>query len=130
MAQDDGITVGIELPKLYTWDFKTGQYKMILNQDGKITKNYKGGIYVKYGETYGDDGLWEGSLYVFDDRMGTEFSDHAKVIGTCIHCGGKTSNYENCALKTCNELVLICGACKQDEAKLYHTADCYQAVAV
>ena len=28
-----------------------------------------GGI-VKYGEEYGDDGLWEGSLYVFDGRMG------------------------------------------------------------
>ena len=26
-----------------------------------------GGI-VRYGETFGDDGLWEGSLYVFDGR--------------------------------------------------------------
>lgn len=82
-----------------------------------------GGI-AKYGEKYGDDGLWEGSLYVFDDRMGMEFSDHAKVIGTCIHCSDSTSNYENCALKSCNELVLICDTCKQDDAKLYHTADC------
>lgn len=82
-----------------------------------------GGI-VKYGEKYGDDGLWEGSLYVFDDRMGMEFSDHAKVIGECIHCGEPTSNYENCALKSCNDLVLICETCKQDEAKLYHTSEC------
>lgn len=84
-----------------------------------------GGI-VKYGEKYGDDGLWEGSLYVFDDRMGVEFTDHAKIIGTCIHCGKPTSNYENCALKSCNDLVLICETCKQDETKLYHTADCYE----
>lgn len=55
-----------------------------------------GGI-VKYGETYGDDGLWEGQLYVFDGRMGMRFSDHAKVIGECIHCGGSTSNYKLCA---------------------------------
>ncbi len=82
-----------------------------------------GGI-VKYGEKYGDDGLWEGSLYVFDDRMGVEFSDHAKVIGECIHCGNKTSNYENCALKSCNDLVLICEDCKEDPAKLYHTDAC------
>lgn len=82
-----------------------------------------GGI-VKYGEKYGDEGLWEGSLYVFDDRMGVKFSDKAVDVGECIHCGGKTSNYENCALKTCNELVLICDSCKQDEAKLYHTAAC------
>jgi UPF0176 protein len=86
-----------------------------------------GGI-VKYGEKYGDDGLWEGSLYVFDDRMGVEFSDHAKVIGECIHCGGATSNYENCALKSCNDLVLICESCKQDAAKLYHTNACRVAV--
>jgi UPF0176 protein len=69
-----------------------------------------GGI-VKYGEEYGDDGLWEGSLYVFDDRMGVKFSDKAKDIGDCIHCGGKTSNYENCANKACNKLVLMCDQC-------------------
>lgn len=70
-----------------------------------------GGI-VKYGEKYKDDGLWEGSLYVFDDRMGMKFSDRAKDIGICIHCAGKTSNYENCANAACNNLVLICEQCK------------------
>jgi UPF0176 protein len=70
-----------------------------------------GGI-VKYGETFADDGLWEGSLYVFDDRMNVTFSDKAKDIGECIHCQVKTSNYENCALKSCNDLVLICKNCK------------------
>jgi predicted sulfurtransferase len=63
---------------------------------------------------------------VFDDRMGTEFSDHAKVIGACIHCAGPTSNYENCALKTCNELVLICDTCLTDETKRFHTVECYK----
>lgn len=82
-----------------------------------------GGI-VKYGEAYGDDGLWEGNLYVFDGRMGVNFSDHAKVIGRCIHCGGPTSNYENCAEPSCNELVLICEACKQDPAKRFHADVC------
>lgn len=69
-----------------------------------------GGI-VKYGEEYGDDGLWEGSLYVFDDRMGMKFSDKAKDIGQCVHCNAKTSNYENCANKACNKLVLMCENC-------------------
>jgi len=69
-----------------------------------------GGI-VKYGEQYADDGLWEGSLYVFDGRMGTKFSDKAVDIGQCIHCQNKTSNYENCANKACNDLVLICKDC-------------------
>ena len=41
-----------------------------------------GGI-VKYGNAFGDDGLWEGSLYIFDSRMKMDFSDHTKVIGKC-----------------------------------------------
>jgi UPF0176 protein len=98
---------------------------LMKNRGFKDVYQMDGGI-VKYGEKYGDDGLWEGSLYVFDDRMGMEFSDHAKTIGTCIHCAGPTSNYENCALKSCNELVLICDTCLQDEAKRYHTGACYQ----
>jgi UPF0176 protein len=88
-----------------------------------------GGI-VKYGEEYGDDGLWEGSLYIFDQRMGMKFSDKAQDIGECIHCGGKTSNYENCANKACNKLVLICANCKQDTALLFHTPLCHAQTAV
>ena len=84
-----------------------------------------GGI-VKYGESYGDDGLWEGALRVFDNRMTMEFSDHAKTIGECIHCGKSTSNFENCANKACNELVLICEKCKQDPDKLFHTLECQE----
>lgn len=82
-----------------------------------------GGI-VKYGEAYGDDGLWEGSLRVFDDRMTVNFSDHTKTIGECTHCGGSTSNFENCALAECNDLVLICENCKQNPDLLFHTVDC------
>ncbi len=82
-----------------------------------------GGI-VKYGEKYGDDGLWEGSLRVFDKRMTVEFSDHAKVIGECTHCKGNTANFENCALSECNDLVLICENCKQNPDLLFHDAKC------
>jgi UPF0176 protein len=82
-----------------------------------------GGI-VKYGEAYGDDGLWEGSLRVFDDRMTVEFSDHVKTIGECTHCGGKTSNFENCAFANCNDLVLICEDCKTNPDLLFHTEAC------
>jgi len=84
-----------------------------------------GGI-VKYGEAYGDDGLWEGSLRVFDDRMTVDFSDHAKTIGECSHCGGPTNNFENCAHAECNDLVLICLNCKQNPDLLYHTDECRQ----
>lgn len=87
-----------------------------------------GGI-VKYGEAYGDDGLWEGSLRVFDNRMTVDFSDHTKTIGECTHCKKKTSNFENCAYANCNELVLICDECKQNPDLLFHTDECRKAVA-
>ena len=45
----------------------------------------QGGI-VRYGEQFGDDGLWDGSLYIFDNRMSMDFSDHTKTLGTCDDC--------------------------------------------
>ncbi len=69
-----------------------------------------GGI-AKYGEKYKDEGHWEGKLYVFDKRMSVAFSDKSKDIGECSHCGSKTSNFINCADKSCNDLVLVCSKC-------------------
>lgn len=84
---------------------------MLMKEEGfQEVYQIDGGI-VKYGEQYGDDGLWEGSLYVFDDRMGTTFSDKAKAIADCIHCQAKTSNYENCANIACNKLIIVCASC-------------------
>ncbi len=72
-----------------------------------------GGI-VKYGEKYGDDGLWEGSLYIFDGRMNQRFSEKSKDIGECVHCRRKTSRYVNCSNLACNRLVLVCESCDKD----------------
>lgn len=87
---------------------------LMKNRGFKEVYQVDGGI-VKYGETYGDEGLWEGSLYIFDDRMNHRFSEKSKDIGECVHCKGKTSNFENCADVSCNRLVLICKNCKQSE---------------
>lgn len=84
---------------------------MLMKEEGfKEVYQIDGGI-VKYGETYGDEGFWEGSLYVFDKRMRTQFSEKAKDIGECYHCQAKTSNYENCSIKACNDLILMCQDC-------------------
>ncbi|MFW0792100.1 rhodanese-related sulfurtransferase [Gordonia sp. CPCC 205333] len=69
-----------------------------------------GGI-VRYGEEYGDDSLWEGSLYVFDERMSVDFSDHAKILGTCSQCGTPTKNISNYPDPAGRELVVICPDC-------------------
>lgn len=83
---------------------------LMKNRGFKEVYQLDGGI-VTYGQTYGDDGLWEGSLYVFDGRMGLKFSDRAKDIGVCVHCGGATSRYTNCVVKTCNDLIVVCNNC-------------------
>ena len=75
----------------------------------------KGGI-VRYGEEYGDQGLWEGSLYVFDERMNIEFSDEPKVLGRCERCDTPTSRYSNCVNLDCRKLILLCLGCTEDSA--------------
>lgn len=69
-----------------------------------------GGI-VRYGETFGDDGLWEGSLYVFDGRIKEDFSDHTAVIGECDTCGEKTSRVDDCAEASCVAQFVRCSSC-------------------
>jgi len=73
-----------------------------------------GGI-ARYGETFGDDGLWEGSMFVFDDRMTVDFSDHTEVIGRCSECGAPTSHIENYPDRLGRELRVVCPECVPPE---------------
>ncbi len=66
-----------------------------------------GGI-VRYGETFGDSGLWKGSLYVFDNRVSMDFTDAAQVIGRCYECGAPTKNMQNCRDLSCREQLVVC----------------------
>lgn len=69
-----------------------------------------GGI-VKYGEAFGNKGLWEGSLYVFDRRMAVDFEESVEAIGECAHCDGFTKTFYNCSSDWCRELTLVCDSC-------------------
>jgi len=70
----------------------------------------EGGI-VRYGEQYGDDGLWDGSLYVFDKRGSVDFSPHAAVIGECVGCGTATKRTANCPDPSCRTQFVVCKDC-------------------
>ena len=93
---------------------------LMKNRGFKDVYQVDGGI-VKYGEKYKDEGLWEGSLYIFDDRMNHRFSDKSVDIGECTHCQGKTSRFINCGNIACNRLVLVCENCGD---KSYCSAEC------
>lgn len=79
----------------------------------------EGGI-VRYGEAFRDKGLWQGSLYVFDNRQVTKFSPTAADIGECDVCGGSTSQVLNCNNLLCRHRVVICDTC----AASGHNLDC------
>jgi UPF0176 protein len=69
-----------------------------------------GGI-VRYGEAFGDAGLWEGSLYVFDGRGAVTFGPDAAVIGSCVSCSSATSRMQNCADPACRSQLVVCASC-------------------
>jgi UPF0176 protein len=73
-----------------------------------------GGI-VRYGEKYGDSGLWEGSLYVFDNRKAVTFSSEPAVIGRCTQCGAPSSRMENCSSPACTMESVVCDECAERE---------------
>lgn len=70
----------------------------------------EGGI-VRYGETFGNTGYWDGSLYVFDKRMHVEFGEGAESIGHCVECGTRTPEFVNCANLECRKQYLRCAEC-------------------
>lgn len=88
---------------------------LMLNRGFNEVYQVDGGI-VKYGERFGDDGLWEGALYVFDERGAVTFSDHAATIGHCYRCDGPTSLVVDCADPGCLDQLVVCGACRESAA--------------
>ncbi|MET0695531.1 MAG: rhodanese-like domain-containing protein, partial [Propionibacteriaceae bacterium] len=80
---------------------------LMVNRGFSEVYQLDGGI-VRYGEAYGDDGLWEGSLYVFDDRISVDFSDRVAVIGHCEVCAGSTNAYRDCTFPACKGRALLC----------------------
>jgi len=80
---------------------------LMVNRGFSEVYQLDGGI-VKYGEKYGDSGLWNGSLYVFDNRVSIDFSEDAAVIGHCYACGTATKRMENCHDLSCREQLVVC----------------------
>ena len=98
---------------------------LMKNRGFKDVYQIDGGI-VRYGEKYGNEGLWEGSMYVFDKRMHHEFgagvNDPGFIqLGHCVQCGAGTNTFVNCVNEdTCRQQVLLCDDCAAHTA----TANC------
>jgi UPF0176 protein len=82
---------------------------MMVNRGYEEVYQIDGGI-VKYGEHSKDNGLWEGKLFVFDDRMQVGFSPDAKDIAVCELCGISTSRQVN-STNIRRKLIVRCEGC-------------------
>jgi UPF0176 protein len=71
-----------------------------------------GGI-VRYGQAFGDSGLWEGSLAIFDNRKAVAFTPDAAVIGRCATCSTPSSRMENCSKPDCRNQIVVCDTCAE-----------------
>lgn len=74
-----------------------------------------GGI-VRYGNKFGNDGLWEGSLYTFDNRLSIDFAANPALIGECDNCKAPTRQFYNCTTASCHQLALLCEPCGANAA--------------
>ncbi|NQV90062.1 rhodanese-related sulfurtransferase [Candidatus Uhrbacteria bacterium] len=55
---------------------------------------------------------FEGSLYVFDERMTEQFTDAYDVVGRCTGCNEKSERFGNCAWSPCHKQLIICENCE------------------
>lgn len=94
------------------------------NRGFKEVYQIDGGI-VRYAEKFKDTGLWEGSIYVFDQRFKLDFGKGTKILSSCHMCKTATSEYHNCSSNTCRRRTLVCNDCsaKVDEVFCH---DCLQ----
>lgn len=67
---------------------------------------------------------FNGSLFVFDNRMLERFTDEYQVVGECERCGKKSEAITNCTNKDCHRKMVICDACQDENVELYCKSSC------
>ncbi len=85
---------------------------MMIKRGFREVYQLDGGI-VRYGEAFGDSGLWEGALYIFDKRKAVTFTENAAVIGRCSQCDEPSSRMENCSDLSCRVQLVVCDCCAE-----------------
>jgi UPF0176 protein len=91
-------TGGIRCEKFSGWLLKEG-FKDVAQLHGGIV------TYGKDPEVQGD--LWDGQLYVFDDRIGVQVNQKEHVVvGKDYFSGEPCERYVNCANPECNKKIL------------------------
>ena len=108
-----------------TWWIRCEKSTVMLQRAGLKNTYQLDGWVVKYVNTY-DDGNWEGSLYVFDDRVSDKvWSEKTHtIIWECCYSWEKTDNCENCRYSPCNAR-LICSPENFKKHFWFCSEECY-----
>ena len=99
---------------------------VLLNEGFTDVAQLDGGI-----ATYGKDAevqgrLFDGKMYVFDERISVRVNqtDENITVGKCHHCGTPTDEYINCVDDTCHLQHLVCEECL-DSHQGYCSEECH-----
>lgn len=60
------------------------------------------------------DTVWEGKCFVFDDRLVSDVEAEGVVISRCVICGESSDRYQNCRNPECDDLVILCKRCGEE----------------
>ena len=86
----------------------------LLKEGFKDVSQLEGGI-VTYGKDEEVQGkLWDGKLYVFDERISVPVNrtEEDVIIANCYYCGKTEDRYVNCANPECNKQHVCCTECE------------------
>ncbi|GAK01693.1 rhodanese domain protein [Geomicrobium sp. JCM 19055] len=88
---------------------------ILMNKGFKDVAQLHGGV-VNYSQDEEVQGrLWDGKLYVFDERISirANHTDEDVVIASCHHCGTTEDRYINCSNPECNRQYVCCTECEE-----------------
>lgn len=73
---------------------------------------------------------FQGSLYVFDNRITTHFDavDKHIVVGVCDKCGVSSERYVNCRNPVCNKHFICCEDCSETNYSSFCSNDCKEKI--
>ncbi|HZG58592.1 rhodanese-related sulfurtransferase [Paenibacillus sp.] len=87
----------------------------LLREGFQDVSQLEGGV-VTYGKDPEVKGrLWDGKLYVFDERITVPVNqtEEQTVVGKCLHCGTPSEKYINCTYDFCHHHHIVCDACEE-----------------
>ena len=103
-----------------TGGIRCEKFSGFLVEEGfKDVSQLEGGI-ISYGYDEEVQGrLWDGKMYVFDDRISVpvNHTDEAKVVGKCYYCEEPEERIVKCGNPECNKHLIMCADCEHEHLR-------------